>query len=194
MKHMQAFTTLVHHELSDKLGINPQERLELFHREESPSPCILRLLKYHAQPATEHGAVQTPHTDPGRLTILFTSQPGLQVLPMGEENDPWQFVTPSEHCATVNIGDVLAMMTNGTLQYSLHRVSPLPGLLMDTKYSVAYLQRPEEHTILKAAGLKGEAITSGEWLRCKFGMLIKDTFVHDKEWILTGRQEKVISV
>ena len=194
MKYMQAFTTIIHRALSDELEISPQERLELFHREESPSPCILRLLKYHTQPATERGVVQTPHTDLGSLTILFTLQPGLQVLPRGEGKDSWQFVTPREHCAIVNIGDVLAMMTNGTLQSSLHRVGPLPGLPMDTRYSFAYLQRPEEHVILKPTGPEGEAITSGEWLRRKFGMLRKDTFVHDKQWILTGRQENVIPV
>ncbi|KAJ8117403.1 hypothetical protein OPT61_g1399 [Boeremia exigua] len=193
MKYMQIFTTIVHGALSDELGIGPQERLESFHREDSSSPCILRLLKYHAQPATERGAVQTPHTDLGSLTFLFTSQPGLQVLPKGETNDAWQFVAPRKHCAIVNIGDVLAMMTGGLLQSSLHRVGPLPNLPMDTRYSFAYLQRPEEHTILKTAGANGEAITSGEWLRRKFGMLRKNTYVHDKQWILTGRQEKVIA-
>lgn len=192
VRYMQAFTSVIHCALSDELGLDPNQRLELFHRQEHPSPCILRLLKYHAQPATERGAVQTPHTDLGSLTILFTSQPGLQVLPKGEATDAWQFVAPKEHCAIVNIGDVLAMMTAGTLQSSLHRVGPLPALPMDTRYSFAYLQRPEEHTVVKKAGPDGEAITSGEWLRRKFGMLRKDTYVHDKQQILTGRREDVI--
>ncbi|KAK7722954.1 hypothetical protein SLS57_004810 [Botryosphaeria dothidea] len=43
-----------------------------------PSPDLLRLLKYPAQPAHERGAPQAPHTDLGTLTVLFASGDGLQ--------------------------------------------------------------------------------------------------------------------
>jgi isopenicillin N synthase-like dioxygenase len=189
MHYMQAFTTTIHSALSDALGVNTKERLELFHREQHPSPCILRLLKYHEQPLAERGAVQTPHTDLGSLTILFTSQPGLQVLPKGS-TDAWEFVAPRERCAIVNIGDALAMITGGMLHSSLHRVGPLPNRRMETRYSFAYLQRPEAHTILKTGS---EELSSGEWLKRKFGMLRKDTYTHDQQWILTSRHQDVIA-
>ncbi|KAL5119261.1 hypothetical protein ACEQ8H_002748 [Pleosporales sp. CAS-2024a] len=193
MSYMQRFTTAIHSALSDGLELEPQRRLESFHRAEQSSPCILRLLKYHAQPVAERGAVQVPHTDLGSLTILFTSQPGLQVFPKGGSPDSWRFVWPKEGCAIVNIGDALSMMTGAVLHSSLHRVGPLPNLAMDTRFSFAYLQRPEEHTVLTTAGPAGEEITSGEWLRRKFGMLRKDTHKLDKQWILTGGQQGVIS-
>ncbi|KAF2203258.1 Clavaminate synthase-like protein [Delitschia confertaspora ATCC 74209] len=194
MKYMDIFTTTIHTALSTAMGLQGSERLELFHRSASPSPSILRLLKYHAQPTTERGASQTPHTDLGSLTLLFTRQPGLQVLPRGAKAAPesWRFVMPKPGCAIVNIGDGLAMMTGGLLTSSLHRVGPLPGQAMGTRYSFAYLQRAEEHTILKVPQQQmsvEEEITSGEWLRRKFGMLRKDTYAEDTQWILTGRQD-----
>jgi isopenicillin N synthase-like dioxygenase len=139
----------------------------------------------------ERGAVQTPHTDLGSLTVLFTSQPGLQVLKRGAASDAWEFVPPRPHCAIVNVGDVLSMLTGGQLQSSLHRVGPLPGHAMDTRYSFAYLQRPEGRTLLKVPGTFGkqEEITSGDWLRRKYSMLRKDTYAHGQQWIVTGRPQ-----
>ncbi|KAJ4297501.1 hypothetical protein N0V90_005393 [Kalmusia sp. IMI 367209] len=192
MKYMQTFTSTMHSALSDTLGIEGDKRLELFHRNEHSSPCILRLLKYHEQPAAERGAAQTPHTDLGSLTVLFTAQPGLQTLPYGGAPDDWTFVAPKPNCAIVNVGDSLSMMTGGKLTSSLHRVGPLPGHAMATRYSFAYLQRPEEHTIFQVPG-SIEEVTSGEWVRRKFGMLRKNTYAHDKQWILTGRHQEVIA-
>lgn len=186
---MQTITTTIHSALSDTLNITTNKRLEFFHRNTHPSLCILRLLKYHAQPPAERGAVQTPHTDLGSLTVLFITQPGLQVLPKGAAADAWRFAMPRENCAIVNIGDALAMMTDGVLHSSLHRVGPLPGVSMDTRYSFAYLQRPEEHCVLRVGG---EEITSGEWLRRKFGTLRKDTYKRGEQWVLTGRQQDVM--
>lgn len=193
MRYMQRITTTIHSALSDELGLGMDHRLESFHRAGHSSPCILRLLKYHAQPASERGAVQVPHTDLGSLTVLFTSQPGLQVLPKGTSSDDWNYANAQKGCAIVNIGDALSMMTKGVLHSSLHRVGPLPHMAMDTRYSFAYLQRPEEHTILKMAGPEGEELTSGDWLKRKFGMLRKDTYTNDKQWILTGRLQDVSS-
>ena len=172
---MQRVTTTIHSALSDELGLGTDHRLESFHRAEHSSPCILRLLKSHAQPASERSAVQVAHTNLGSLTVLFTSQPGLQVLPKATSSDDWKCANARKGCAIVNIGDALSMMTDRVLRSSLHRVGPLPHMAMDTRYSFACLQRPEEPTVLKKAGPEGEEITSGDWLKRKFGMLRKDT-------------------
>lgn len=64
--------------LSTTLDLAPGHGLEAHHRPEAPSPSMLRLLKYAAQSPSERGAPQTPHTDLGSLTLLFTRAPGLQ--------------------------------------------------------------------------------------------------------------------
>lgn len=202
MRAMQLITGTIHNQFSTALGLQPGQRFEDFHRRDQPSPCLLRLLKYHPQPLEERGPPQTPHTDLGTLTVLFTEQPGLQVLPKGAAD--WTFVEPKPGHAIINIGDGLSMMTNGLLQSCLHRVGPLPNKSMDTRYSFAYLQRAEEHTQLTAVPSSlipavkskenGEKIlTSGEWLRQKFGMLRAKTRTEDKGWVLTGRVEALPS-
>ncbi|KAL9082734.1 MAG: hypothetical protein Q9165_008802 [Trypethelium subeluteriae] len=191
---MLTATGAIHSSLSRALKLPVGQRFEDFHRPDQPSPCLLRLLKYHPQPIDERGPPQTPHTDLGSLTILFTKQPGLQVLPKGAQE--WTFVEPKVGHAIVNIGDGMSMMTNGLFQSCLHRVSPLPDQCMQTRYSMAYLQRAEAHTRLTgiespdipAADNSNEIMTSGEWLNKKFGMLRAKTHVNDETWILTGRK------
>ncbi|KAI9685954.1 MAG: hypothetical protein M1820_010709 [Bogoriella megaspora] len=197
MKHMLTATGTIHASLSKALALDVGQRFEDYHRAAKASPCLLRMLKYHPQPIEERGPPQTPHTDLGSLTILFTKQPGLQVLPKGAHE--WAFVEPKSGHAIVNVGDGLSMMTNGLFQSCLHRVSPLPDQSMQTRYSIAYLQRAEAHTRL--TGLDSPAIpnrssdsaveTSGEWLDKKFRMLRAKTHSEDNEWILTGRSVPV---
>ena len=193
MRAMEDITLAVNASLSRALGLPVGEKLEDFHKADRTSPCILRLLKYHAQPAQERGAAQTPHTDLGSLTILFTEQPGLQVLMKGA--DKWEYVEPRAGHAIVNIGDGMSMMTNSLLHSSLHRVGPPRNQPMATRYSFAYLKRAEEHTrltglhspLIPATGGSSKVLTSGEWLHEKFSVLRAKTHNREKEWILTGQ-------
>ena len=184
--------------LSTSLGLPATERLESYHRAEVSSPDIIRLLKYHAQPILERGPPHTPHTDIGSLTMLFTRDPGLQVLPAG--TDRWAYVAPRPGHAIINLGDGLSLMTDNVLRSCLHRVGPLPGRPMETRYSFAYLQRAEDRAPL--AGLEGRlrsagseeeqrVITSGEWLRKKFDVLRLKTHREKQDWVLTGRKQAV---
>jgi len=191
MQYAQTFTTVVHSALADLLDMKGEDRLELFHRPDHSSPCILRLLKVHAQPASERGHVHTPHTDIGSLTVLLSNKPGLQILARNAATaDDWEFVAPRANCAIINLGDSLSMMTGGKTASALHRVGPLPGQPMDTRYSFAYLQRPETRTMVQVPGPTGlrEEISIEDWVRRKFGMLRKDTYAHGDQWVLTGRQ------
>ncbi|KAF7875070.1 hypothetical protein EAF04_002242 [Stromatinia cepivora] len=196
MRAMQEATVSIHEALSRALGLQVGGKLEEFHRPDRASPCILRLLKYHPQPAEERGASGTPHTDLGSLTILFTKQPGLQVLMKG--SDKWEYVEPRAGHAIVNIGDGMSLLTNGLLHSSLHRVAPPPGQAMTTRYSFAFLQRAQQQTplvglksplIQAATGGSPEVVTSGEWLHQKFNMLRAKTHDKEKHWVLTGHRE-----
>lgn len=180
------------------------QRLEDFQGLSRPSPDILRLLKYHANSNPEC-LPQTPHTDLGSLTFVFSTMPGLQVLPPGvgqkpgsyEESD-WRYVAPRPGHAIVNIGDCATMMTNGLLKSALHRVGPVAGRAMPERYSLAYLMRPEDQTLLRplkspliprrgsTAKADDETVTSGAWIRRKFGALRGTQDKGSFDQILTG--------
>ena len=204
MRTLEAFTiaindvsTVLLSTLSHSLGLPADEGFEKFHKPDTPSPDIIRLLKYHAQPAEEHGICHTPHTDMGSLTFLFTRQPGLQVI--SPVSGQWEWVQPKADCAIVNLGDGMSLLTNGYLHSCLHRVGPLPGQSMPLRYSFAYLQRAEEKTLM--TGLESnlfparepgvDVFTSGEWLQRKFGMLRLETHKNDDSWVLTGQKNRV---
>jgi isopenicillin N synthase-like dioxygenase len=172
--------------LSTSLSMPAGQRFEDFQGLSRPSPDILRLLKYHAD-ANTNCIPQTPHTDLGSLTFVLTTTPGLQVLPVGVGQKPgsydefdWRYVAPRPGHAVVNIGDCVTIMTNGLLKSALHRVGPVAGCAMPERYSMAYLMRPEDQTVLRVLDSpliprsmsNGEdAVTSGEWIRRKFKAL-----------------------
>jgi isopenicillin N synthase-like dioxygenase len=183
--------------LSKSLELPPGQGFEDYHRISMSTPDIVRLLKYQEQPIQERGAPQTPHTDLGSLTFLFTKQPGLQVLEHG--SNEWAWVQPREGHAIVNLGDGMSLLTNKFFHTCLHRVGPLPGRAMETRYSFAYLQRAEARTLMTglesklipAADHNAEVLSSEEWLLKKFGMLRLETRLESQAWILTNRKEAV---
>lgn len=180
-----AATTAILASLSTSLGFPPGTGFEVCHRAGVPAPDMLRLLKYSRQPVEDRGAPQTPHTDLGSLTVLFTQTPGLQRQNPRrdiEGDSAWEFVALRDGCAIVNVGDGMVALTNGLLHSCLHRVVPLPGRRMEERYSFAWMSRAEETTIM--TGLEGgnlpqgekngkAVVTSGEWLTRKFMTLRK---------------------
>ncbi|KAK6540436.1 hypothetical protein TWF694_009231 [Orbilia ellipsospora] len=187
--------------LSTSLALPAGQRFEDFQRLSCPAPDILRLLKYHAD-ANTNCLPQTPHTDMGSLTFVFSTRPGLQVLPVGTGQDlgsydesDWRYVLPRPGHAVVNIGDCLSIMTNGLLKSALHRVGPVAGYAMPERYSMAYLMRPEDQTMLRALDSPfiprtvsngDDVVTSGEWIRKKFKALRGQKDAGNFDQILTG--------
>ena len=179
--------------LSCNLMLQSNDNLTNFHRTHLPSPDLIRLLKYHAQPLSERGSSHVPHTDLGSMTFLFTKRPGLQIV--GSESQEWEYVPPRAGCATVNIGDCLSLLTNKLLRSCRHRVCALPGQSMNERYSFAYFLRAEDETPMRAVKSplvskserdEEEVFTSGEWMKMKYAMLRKDTWNQHNSWILTG--------
>lgn len=193
-REMNRATRTILSSLSRSLALPEGESLQDYHRPNVPSPDIIRLLKYHAQPAHERGPPHTPHTDLGTLTFLFTSQPGLQVL--GPDAEQWAYVDPRPGCAVVNLGDGMSLLSSNLFHSCLHRVAPLPGRPMETRHSFAYLARAEDSTPM--TGLRSDSIpatksedkvyTSAEWLRRKFEMLRLRTHDEKDSWVLTGQR------
>ncbi|TQS33218.1 hypothetical protein Golomagni_06444, partial [Golovinomyces magnicellulatus] len=86
--------------LSTALSVPAGQRFEDCQGINNPSPDILRLLKYHANERPT-SVPQTPHTDLGSLTFVFSDTPGLQVLPPNVTQkagayaeDDWLYVEP----------------------------------------------------------------------------------------------------
>jgi len=179
--------------LSSSLKLRAEESLQSIHNTYLPSPDLIRLLKYHAQPASEHGSPHVPHTDLGSLTFLFTKQYGLQIL--GARSGEWEWMEPRDGCAIVNIGDCLSLLTNKTFRSCRHRVVALPGQAMKERYSFAYFMRPDEDALMKTVKsplIPGtekedeEVFSSGEWMQRKYAMLRRDTWTKEKDWMLNG--------
>ena len=201
LKSLGSAAHIIFSSLSTSLSIPSGQRFEDFQRLSHPSPDILRLLKYHAN-ADKYCLPQTPHTDLGSLTFVFASTPGLQVLPVGKgqnlasyDEPDWRYVVPRPGHAVVNIGDCLSIMTNGLLKSALHRVGPVTACAMPERYSIAYLMRPENQTVLRildspliprSVGNGEDLVTSGEWIRRKFKALRGQKDAGNFDRILTG--------
>ena len=194
------YSQIIFRTLSNALSLEPHERFESFHRPSHPSPDIVRLLKYHEHRMSvgEPYIPQVPHTDLGSLTFLFATSPGLQIL--RPDVDEWAYVQPRACHAVVNLGDALAMLTGSFFRSSLHRVGPLPGADMRERYSLAFLMRPENHTIMRPVksriitpvqdGSTGShrSYTSEEWIAQKFGALREGANEEkaSENWVLTS--------
>lgn len=181
--------------LSASLSLSASQSLQACHRPTESSPDIIRFLRYQAQPADEHGAPHQPHTDLGTTTILFSVDPGLQVMHQG--SDQWDYIAPKPRHAIVNLGDGMKLLTNGLFHSCLHRVAPPPGKAMSERYSLVYTMRAEDQTIMTGCasplipartGHSAEIITSGEWLERKFAAMRKVTRDEGQDWRLVGGQ------
>ena len=185
--------------LSRKLQLNIDESFCNMHHTNSPSPDLIRMLKYHRQPLSERAATHVAHTDLGSLTFLFSEQFGLEILDASTEQ--WRWMEPKSGHAVVNIGDCLSQFTNKLLRSCKHRVGPLPGKAMEERFSFVYLMRPEAETLMKtfkspllsapshtSDSDSGDPIpTFEDWLHKKYSVLRKDTWSKTADWILMGK-------
>ena len=104
---------------------------------------VLRMNNYALPPGDiELGADLTgmgEHTDFGVVTVLWADQvAGLQVL---DQDGDWHDVQPADGALLVNIGDVMARLTNDQWISTLHRVKPpvIDGRI-ERRRSAAYFE------------------------------------------------------
>jgi isopenicillin N synthase-like dioxygenase len=89
------------------------------------------------------------HTDFGAITILAMTQAsgGLEVL---IADDTWCPVTPKENELVVNLGDMMALWTNGMWKSTLHRVVN-PKELHDKssdRQTIGYFMHPDYDAVI----------------------------------------------
>jgi isopenicillin N synthase-like dioxygenase len=112
------------------LGLDP----EYFARKQRNPITIQRLLHYPPQNPDDDSAIGIgAHTDKGILTIL--SQDSVGGLQVQNKDGEWISAPPVEDAFVINIGDLVAKMTNGKYSSTVHRVVNESGA---ERYSVAF--------------------------------------------------------
>ncbi|KAM3544505.1 hypothetical protein ARSEF1564_002617 [Beauveria bassiana] len=173
-------TQLVFKALSRAFGLPADDSFESRHHESATSSLdLLRLLKYpNAMGDGEFSIPQLAHADMGSLTFLFTSSPGLQILPPGTKS--WRNVLPMPGHAIVNFGDAIKILSGGKIESVMHRVVTMPGKQVRDRYSFAFLVRPgvsaQISTLVSFAGQESEngmasPMTCEEWVSMRFSQL-----------------------
>ena len=134
--------------LNDHLNLPPSTLANL-HRVTSSSGDQVRMIKAPPQPLDDRQITLGEHTDFGSVTMLFNRLGGLQVLPPGRDAE-WCYVKPLPGHAIINLGDAMAVFTNGLLRSNIHRVISPPGEQADhTRYSLVYFSRPENEVLMQ---------------------------------------------
>ncbi|KAE8343796.1 hypothetical protein BDV24DRAFT_149381 [Aspergillus arachidicola] len=145
----------------------------------------LYFLHHPPKPPGSQGLSQNIHTDAGTLTLLFTQQPGLQVL--SPTTGQWEWVHPREGHGVVNVGDTLRFLSEERFRSALHRVLPLTD--KDSappydRYSTAYFLRAAEDVVF--VGNDGKKTTAEEWFVRKFHSFTQDWSVQRLDSVAVG--------
>ena len=132
---------------------------------------VLRLLHYPAQrEAPPAGHLRAaPHADINLITLLVSaSEPGLELL---DRRGQWQPVDAEAGELIVDTGDMMALITNGQLPATTHRVVNPPGEA-GARYSLPFFVHPHSGAKLSplpqcvgAEGPRFEPITAGDFLQ-----------------------------
>lgn len=152
--------------LSTAIGLEGSKRFESYHDDSVASKSTL-LFIHHPASKTVPGEAKLghySHTDSGSLTLLFTEQPGLQVL--SPESNKWQWVASKAGYAIVNVGDTLRFQSGRRFRSSVHRVLPPSGEMVGDRYSTPYFLRAGDRTVFK--DIDGKEKTAEEWHARKF--------------------------
>ena len=98
---------------------------------------VLRLLRYPPADFTGPSLRAGPHEDINAITLLLgAEEAGLEIL---DRDGTWLAINPPAGAVVVNIGDMLARMTNDVLPSTTHRVvNPTPDRRGVARYSMPF--------------------------------------------------------
>ncbi|KAG5490527.1 hypothetical protein JKF63_00647 [Porcisia hertigi] len=163
---MQRLALLLLRALALAIGIDEDFFVSKFHEPLS----VFRMIHYPALPNEKGRVVCGAHTDYGIVTLLYQDKSGgLQVKNLQGE---WIDASPIEGSYVVNIGDMMAMWSNGRYKSTLHRVLN-PGV---DRISMPFFCEPNPETIIsclpscfdEANPPKYPDVRAGEWLMKRF--------------------------
>ncbi|KAL8704839.1 MAG: hypothetical protein Q9201_002034 [Fulgogasparrea decipioides] len=173
--------------MSDVCALKGPLRFEHHHQDDFPSKSALYFL-HHPPTDGKEGLGQNIHTDAGTLTLLFTKQPGLQVL--SPTSSEWEEVVAKPGCAVVNVGDTLRFLSNDCFRSAMHRVLPKGT---EDRYSTAYFLRAADNAIF--VGSDGKETTAEQWFFRKFRTFTLSREEQRKDGgVVFGGMEKALGV
>lgn len=178
--------------LSDAAGIEGSDRFESYHPDDLPSKSTLFFLHHPVSEALEDKSARghNAHTDVGSFTLLFTEQPGLQVL--SPKTNEWEYVVAKPGHAIINIADTLRFMSKRRFRSAMHRVLPPGGKMSEDRYSAAYFLRAGDSVVFK--GLNGEEVTAEQWFLSKYSSFNKTMQEQRLDSVATGGMDKDLGV
>ncbi|KAH7256113.1 hypothetical protein BKA59DRAFT_490269 [Fusarium tricinctum] len=124
--------------LSDAAQLKGSDRFESYHPDGLPSRSTMFFIHHPVSDALDdkRGRGHNAHTDVGSFTLLFTEQPGLQVL--SPKTNKWEYVVAKQGHAIVNVADTLRFISQRRFRSAMHRVLPPGGKMLEDRYSAAY--------------------------------------------------------
>lgn len=190
---LQSFASRLQlHGAGDESEPQSEDALNARHRPSAASGDQISFIKYPPSPSPARSSQPiASHTDYGSITILFTSQKGLQVqvpAPNGAAAPAeWRFVEPLPGHAIVNCGDALNIFTAGRIRSNLHRVaSQADRQSVEPKYSLGYFCRPE-HAVRLEPLVRGEELRGGGGCCAPEG-----TGLTSKEWVMKRTYTRLV--
>lgn len=178
--------------LSDACGAEGADRFESHHPDELPSKSSLFFLHHPVSEALEDKTARghNAHTDVGSFTMLFTEQPGLQVL--SPTTNQWEYVVARPGHAIINVADTLRFISQRRFRSAMHRVLPPGGKMSRDRYSAAYFLRASDSAVFK--GVDGEEVTAEQWFLSKYSSFNKSQQEQRLDSIATGGMDKDLGV
>lgn len=170
--------------LSTAIGLKGSKRFESSHEDHVPSKSTLLFIHHPVTDAVpgKEKLGHYSHTDLGSLTLLFTKQPGLQVL--SPDTNEWQLVASKQGYAVVNVGDTLRFESGRRFRSSVHRVLPPEGEMLGDRYSTPYFLRASDQAVFK--DIDGTEKTAEEWHARKFESFDQNLEEQRLDHIATG--------
>ena len=132
---------------------------------------ILRLIKYPKITKKTKGQRAAPHTGINLIGLcLKASSNGLEYI---NNNGTWnQAPNIEENQIIVNIGEMLAYLSNGLLEPSLHRVTNPQKKDNDTRFSMVFFYHPNSNkSLVKLNEQNQEQVKAGDWLNKRLNEL-----------------------
>ncbi|KAL9658941.1 hypothetical protein QQ045_000005 [Rhodiola kirilowii] len=137
IKHIMILVDTILELLSEALGLNPGHLKSM----ECDTGTTFMGHYYPACPQPQLTLGLTKHTDNTFITILLQDQTsGLQVL----HNDYWIDVQPIQDALTVNIGDLLQIVSNDKFKSNVHRTMFHISQLRLSEFLHSSEQRPDK--------------------------------------------------
>lgn len=131
----------------------PEDELEKGHRYESECDSGLRYMMYRARSDEENAKYKNlysrGHTDNGTITFVF--QQAVAALQVRSDDDAdWEYCRIAPGTISVNIADMLSILSNGYLKSGVHRVvAPLEDQERQNRLGLLYFVRPSDRLTLK---------------------------------------------